>query len=287
MFKGFNIKYPEYAVITPQTLKEYTVRSLTVQEEEWLKGSALIASKISEHLNKCIWECIISKPKDVTSFEEFLEKTTTKDREALLYGIYHITYGDVRNYEVACTKCGKEHEVSIKISDAVNIRLWPDKKSVLDTIEAVTLPVSGIEVIIKQPTLKMEQDTISRYVFAKEEKLTEITEKLIIAKLIKRGEIRETEPVVSGDVLSDSTSDTPTVIQEDDVVVEDFDDILFAVSTLPARDRKFINKAYFDRFGQYGIELKMAAPCPKCGYVDEVDIDLVTQFFRMVFEDSI
>ena len=51
MFKGFNIKYPEYEVHTPQTNLTYNLRSLNVQEEEKLKGSLLSAMKINEHLN--------------------------------------------------------------------------------------------------------------------------------------------------------------------------------------------------------------------------------------------
>ena len=45
MFQGFNIAYPEYEVITPQTKRSYHVRSLSVQEEEKLKASLLTPSK--------------------------------------------------------------------------------------------------------------------------------------------------------------------------------------------------------------------------------------------------
>ena len=62
MFKGFDIKYPEYEVITPQTKLSYSVRSLSVQEEELLKGSLLTPSKINEHLNKCLFSAITKKP---------------------------------------------------------------------------------------------------------------------------------------------------------------------------------------------------------------------------------
>ena len=55
MFKGFDVKYPEYEVITPQTKLSFTVRSLNVREEERLKGSLMTPTKIHEHLNKCIY----------------------------------------------------------------------------------------------------------------------------------------------------------------------------------------------------------------------------------------
>ena len=46
-FKGFNIKYPEYEVITPHTNLSFTLRSLNVQEEETLKGSLVTPQKIA------------------------------------------------------------------------------------------------------------------------------------------------------------------------------------------------------------------------------------------------
>ena len=315
MFTSFNIKYPEYVVITPQTLQEFTVRSLTVQEEEWLKGSMLIASKISDHLNRCIWDCIVSKPKSIQTYEDFLNKVTLKDRDALVYGIHHVSYGDITNYTVACSKCGTEHNVSVKITDAFNVHPWPSKKSILDKVEVIKLPISGIEVELIQPTLQREQDIISKYAYANEDKLNEIVEKMVIKRLIKRGEIQKVKqptPQTNTNANNNKTNTTnvkntqrqqanlppnnnvvtdqqqPTnVIKQDDIEVDNFDDILFAMSTLPAKDSKFINKMYQEKFGQYGVELKMAAVCPKCGFSDKINIDLITSFFRMVFEDSI
>ena len=89
MFKGFNLKYPEYEVITPQTKLSFTVRSLNVQEEERLKGSILTPQKITEHLNKCLYESLVTKPEVIKDFKTFLENVTLKDRDALLYGLYH------------------------------------------------------------------------------------------------------------------------------------------------------------------------------------------------------
>ena len=48
MFRGFNLKYPEYEVITPQTKRSFTLRSLNVSEEENMKGSMMTPLKITE-----------------------------------------------------------------------------------------------------------------------------------------------------------------------------------------------------------------------------------------------
>ena len=61
-FTGFNITYPEYEVITPQTKHTFTLRSLNVQEEEKLKVSMISPQKIAEHLNQCLFESIVKNP---------------------------------------------------------------------------------------------------------------------------------------------------------------------------------------------------------------------------------
>ena len=68
-FKGFAVEYPEYEVITPQTNKSFTLRSLSVQEEEKLKGSLITPAKIAEHLNKCIFTTLVSKPKGIDTLD--------------------------------------------------------------------------------------------------------------------------------------------------------------------------------------------------------------------------
>ncbi len=95
-FTGFQIKYPEYEIVTPQTKQSFTFRSLTVSEEEQMKGSMVTASKVAEHLNTCLFSSIVKKPDDIKNLQDFVKKTTLKDRDALLYALYHITYEEIR-----------------------------------------------------------------------------------------------------------------------------------------------------------------------------------------------
>jgi hypothetical protein len=83
-FTGFDLKYPEYEITTPHTNLAFNVRSLNVQEEERMKGSLISPNKITEHLNKCIYETIVKKPDTIKDFEGFLKALTLKDRDALL-----------------------------------------------------------------------------------------------------------------------------------------------------------------------------------------------------------
>lgn len=260
MFTGFNIKYPEYEVITPQTHQSYTVRSLNVQEEEKLKGSLITPSKVTEHLNKCIYETIVKKPENIVDFKAFLMHTTLKDRDALLYGLYHVTYEEIRNYDVRCSQCKKEYQVTAIASSMFNFNSYPGEDIIGKRVK-VDLPVyKGISVFIKQPTLEDEDAafrSLSSYPGITNET---IIETLIIDRI-------EQDNIVSKEPLS----------------ITDRSDIIDAFRSLPARDKRSIYERYAEEFGNFGISLKMKSFCSHCGFEEVMTIDLVDNFFRMVY----
>lgn len=259
MFKGFEIKYPEYEVHTPQTNMSYNVRSLNVQEEERLKGSLLSAIKINEHLNKCIYEALTKKPEEVQSFDKFLKVTTLKDRDALLYGLYHITYEEIRNYDVTCSSCKKDHPVTVKASSTFNMNTYPTNDILSKEIQ-VDLPISvGVSAYIKQPTLFDEMLALKSMGVVTGINMDILTETLILNRFQHNPE----------------TGDT--------VIYSERNDVMDAYMSLPSADKREIYKKYKDEFGQYGIVLKMLSTCVHCGEQEEVDIDLVENFFRMVY----
>ena len=259
-FKSFNIKYPEYEVITPQTNLSFTVRSLNVQEEEALKGSLVTPQKIAEHLNKCIFESTIQRPKTINTLDEFHKNLTLKDRDALLYGLYHITYEDIRNYEIKCTSCDHQFPVTVKASETFNFNGYEGKNIIRERIK-VALPNSpGVFTFVKQPTLFDELSNMKSLMSRPGSTLELITETLIIESFEQ--DIEETaEPVRYTDRV----------------------DVVDAYLSLPAKDKREIYKKYNEHFGKYGIELKMKNYCPSCGHEDIFDIDLVENFFRSLY----
>jgi len=259
-FTGFNLKYPDYEVITPQTNQSFKVRSLNVQEEEKLKGSFVTPAKITDHLNRCIYECLTSKPDEITSFNDFLKNVTLKDREALLYGLYHITYEEIRNYDIKCSSCRKDFSVTVKASSTFSFNGYPENDIIGKKI-AVPLKISeGVTVYLKQPTLADEINSINDLVSTPGVNLDLITETLVIDKFVQeaKGEVPEK-------------------------TYDDRGDIIDAYLSLPAMDKRIIHKEYLENFGQYGIVLKMKVFCTHCGSEDIIDIDLVENFFRMVY----
>lgn len=258
MFTGFKHKFPEYEVVTPHTNRSFRLRSMTVQEEERLKGSLLSPSVVTDHLNRCIFECIVKKPESVRTFDDFLALCTLKDRDALLYGLYHITYEEVRNYDVTCGKCGKTHPITIKASSTFNMNSYPEGKNILDERLTVQLPVmESVTATIKQPTLKDEVDAM-KYAGSNSQLLDLVTETLIIESFIEN-----TDGV-------------------DSAVYSTREDIVDAYRSLTPNDKRAIFKEYRSKLGSYGIELKMRATCVHCGEEEDLDLDLVDNFFRMV-----
>lgn len=254
MFTGFDVKYPDYEVLTPHTGLSYKLRSMNVQEEERLKGSLITAAKVTEHLNKCIYESLTSKPKHIKDFDSFLESTTLKDRDALIYALYHVTYEEIRNYDITCGTCGKGYAVTIEASSTFNSIPYPDDDILSKRIK-VKLPVTkGVDVYLKQPTLADEFTIVKSLSARPGSSIDIITEMLVIEKFVQ-GETEYTEDV----------------------------DILDAYMTLPSRDKRKITDEYADNFGKYGIELKMKSSCRHCGEEEVVDIDIVAQFFRALY----
>lgn len=259
MFTSFNLKYPEYEVITPQTNQSFHVRSLNVQEEERLKGSFMSPTKIMEHLNKAIYDVIVKKPTKIKTYEDFLKLVTIKDRDALLYGIYHITYEEVRNYDVRCSSCRKEFPVTVQASSTFNTNNYQGE-DILKKNVPVELPISkGVTANVRQPSLKDE----------------------IVAHKILGGQPNAKLDIITETMIIKNFEHTPEEGKE--MVYDRPGDIVDAYLTLPARDKRAIYNSYRDEFGKYGIELKMKTYCIHCGNEDIIDIDLVDNFFRMVY----
>lgn len=258
MYKGFDIVYPEFEVITPQTHSSYTVKGMRVKEEESLKGSLLSPTRATEHLNRSVYSSVIKKPEGITDYKTFLQKTTVKDRDALVFGLFHISYGDIKNYEIKCSNCKKEYQVVVKTGSTFNLNPYPHD-DILEKEIVFEVPISKISVTIKQPTLDEEEEAARNLSGIPNLTLDNIGETLMIQKM--------------ENIKADGTIISYT---------ERYD-IIQAFKDLVAGDKRFVFEKYNELFGKYGIELKMKSYCTHCGFEEVNTIDLVEQFFRMVY----
>ena len=263
VFSGFKIAYPEYSVITPHTLKEFTIRTLTIDEEEKLKGSLLTPNKLAEHLNDVIYQCLIKKPDDIKTYQDFLNKLTIKDRDALMYGLYHVTYKDIHNYDVTCTKCEHVNSVKVDFLKSFKAEMWPKESgNIIEKEIPVKFQIAtGISAVIRQPLLVDECNLLKETSFATDT-VRDLSMQLLI---IKRFEQDRPEA---------KTPDT----------IEDRQNILKGYKQLPSPDRKLMESAYIENFGKYGVTIESIVKCQKCGNEEEIIIDLVKQFFRSIFQ---
>jgi hypothetical protein len=258
MFKGFNIQYPEYEIITPQTNLTYNIRSLNVQEEEKLKGSLLSTSNINEHLNKCIYNLLTKKPDHIKSYDDFLRNTTLKDRDALLYGLYHITYEDIRNYDIICSSCQKTYPITIKASSTFNINYYPGDNILTSQIKVPLDLTRGVIVTLKQPTIFDETVILKQSNSIISSNLDILIETLIIDQFEQKIENNES------------------------IIYNDREDVIDAYKSLPAKDKRKIFSEYKDHYGKYGILLQMLSRCIHCKEEELINIDLVENFFRVL-----
>ncbi len=255
MFRGFSIQYPEYEAITPQTKQSFTVQTLTVMKEERLKGSLTTPISITEHLNTIIWESIVKKPDSIKTYEDFLKQITVKDRDSLLYSIYHTTYGEIRNYNVNCVACNKDFQITVTASSTFDFNGYPGDNIIEHKVK-VSLPKSpGVFAVLRQPTLFDEISSLKNL----SAKIDLITITLPIEEFVQEKDGKEF------------------------LIYKERGDILDAYLSLPPLDKREIHNQYYENFGKYCITLKCKTYCPKCGNDEVVDIDLVDQFFKMVY----
>jgi hypothetical protein len=264
MFKGFDIPLPQYEVITPQSNLSFTVKSMNVRDEENLKTALLTPSRVTDHLNRSIFNLIVEKPNEIKDFKTFERSITPRDREALLFGIYHTSYGDIRNYDINCLSCDKTYPINIDISKTFNILVWPQENgNILEKKVTFKLEIfKDVSVTVRQPTLADEISALE--VFGKAKHGDAIADTVCIENFT-----REYKPTQKGEKK-------PLIYTERVDIVDGF-------FTLPPKDRKFIVDKYEENFGKYRIDLKMKSTCPFCGEEQDTNIDIVQQFFRMVF----
>lgn len=350
IFTGFNIVYPEFTVVTPQTGYNYSVRCLTVSEVNRLKTSATTPSKATDIINKTVWEAVVERPPHIKTYEDFIANTTLRDREALLYGLYVTTFGDDREFRATCDGCGDERDLKVKMSNMFSITPYPESDAMINTytmdkisgditekdpemerLEAikraeglaeqaeaegvnaeelnsaaaaimndpglpeeakqqmlasqqakktsvrvdnsgaqlksivnveipVVLPVSKITCVIHQPSIGDEMSILSNVPFLQKKQTELINETL----LIKRFEVYDKE--------------SNSLIQ----VVQNREDILQGYQQLPNPDKRKIYEVFRDRFAEYGIQLKTKWDCLRCDTENTLELDIASQFFRMV-----
>jgi len=250
------IEFPLYDVVTPQTLAEYQVRSLTYNEELKLKASIPSDTNVINHLNRIVYEAIVKFPEQIKSFEDFLNMTTIEDRKALIAGIYHASYGNSYIVTNVCPKCGTTLTNKITLTKTATVKFHEGEPfSILEETKEVIMPISKDVFIIKIPTLRREE-----YVY-------------------RVAEDQDEELLVRASYVDEIKSGESVLTLENNVY-----DIITRIGMLPARDRRELDKACMNALGDSGITLRYKVTCKECRHNFISSVDFIAQLFRMVLE---
>jgi hypothetical protein len=261
VFSGFKIKYPEFEVITPQRKQSFSVRSMTVSEEETLKGSILTPITVAEHLSKVLWDCIVKKPDDIQTYEDFISKTTLRDRDTLVYGLYVATYKDTQNFSITCRDCGTENKVKINMEKGFSFMTWEKDEDCLNARIKIPFKVlEGCACYLKAPTIKDEIEMTKNTVNMSEKDAT----------------------LATNIIMVDSIELAPSEENGQVEVIKDKMNIMKAFSQLPAYDRKLITREYEENFDKYRISVHATNKC-RCGADQKLNIDVTRQFFLALY----
>ena len=269
-FTGFSKSLPVFEVVTPQTKQSFIMKAMTVRDEEELKGSYFATEKIIEHINKCIFKCIQQGPKDIVDFDSFMKNTTVKDRDALLYGIYHVTYKEIKDYSITCPYCQNVHYKSIKTTDITSVNPYPGKDVLSDRINCLLEDRDNVVVVLKQPTLDDERSNLMHLASRPGAILETVNEICIIESIM---EITKTGKSNENDEEGVKVHNKWT----------DREDIYDAYCEITSFDKNLINQRYVDNFGKYQISMNFKTKCPKCGNEDNINIDLLEALFRAMY----
>jgi len=152
-----------------------------------------------------------------------------------------------------------EKEENIEIKEEV-IEETENPTNILTERIKTVMPVSKVVAYVKQPTIYEEQE-IFKFAPLGNKKNTDLLNETLIIDKFEQYEPGNKKP---------------------SMVVSDRRDILTAYQSLPNKDKRHLFDVFKNSFGQYGIELKSNWNCPSCNNENELGLDIVTQFFRMV-----
>lgn len=214
--------------------------------------------------NKIIYNCIVSKPEEIDTYEKFIQNVTIRDRESIFSGLYHSSYGDDVDMNITCPKCENNFDIKLSLLNGVSINEYEGEKlEIIKKRAVVELDYVPVIIELKEPTLKDELDLEDNFLLKNED--DEFTSMFMYIDSIKYYE-----------------NNDPSILKE----ITSISDKIFAIKSIIPKDKKKIRKAYADNFGKYGIKFNYETTCPRssCRSTVYVGVDIVNQFFRQLYE---
>ena len=124
----------------------------------------------------------------------------------------------------------------------------------------VKLKKTGIVALLKAPTVVEEIELLRKLTLSNDMQIALATDTLFIDRF---EEFEEGKSIPVQSIVNKT-------------------DILTAYRMLPYEDKEQIIEAYEEEFGKYGLEVNVKWKCMNrvCEHVNEMEVDMVSQFFR-------
>lgn len=151
---------PSMEVKLPLAKISVMVKGMLFSDECSLKSTVVTNDGLKlDVLTKFAYNRIIDPPKDIDTFDKFKSVCTSLDRDAILLGIFGVSFGSKYTVTVKCDSCKHENTFDLDLTRTiVNTCDVKKKFSVINKRESLSFPVKNgtAEFIASYPTLKDE-----------------------------------------------------------------------------------------------------------------------------------
>lgn len=258
------LQYATWEVMTPHTGFKINVKGMTVAQEEVLKTSDVSSAGMLSIINQITYECLVNPPEGLSTLSEFERNITVTDRQAILYGILAVTYGEVQDFNITCQSCGHQFDTKADITKNTEIKVYHGKENLIEKKKEFSIPNTNIRAVLHIPTLKDEKD------FALSKVPQDILRKADQYIMIKELHLPSTS-------IDDKTGEPVTT----HLIFENVFEIYSHIRKFSGGWRRQILNAWSEEFGNYGVDSQIEATCPKCTFRNTMPINILGEIFRL------
>jgi len=274
-----SFEYPKYEVLLPGFKQQKTVlvTSLLIKDEMELSSiSTVTEHKWFEEICRLAFNKIVEGRKELfpLGYDQFLEVCSIDDRDALLLGIIHATYGNDLSITFNCNSCSTPNELKLPLSECVQVTL----PKIPEGVEKYTDVTTSFEMDVPfhvKATLRVP--SLLEY-----KRCLEYVDKTCSSESKRRGFMASIFPMLinlQNLELQSTDLNIPTIQLSKNNMI----DLVSHLLSMPKNFKKtFSSKLREINPEDVGIKLQMKFTCRECGTLNDVSLTVVDLFFQMI-----
>jgi len=221
-------------------------------------------------LSSMAYSKIISPPKEIDTYEKFLDLCTIEDTDAVLLGILGASFGNLYDNTQYCPYCGFLNEHTINFSSALKMNVYEGKKFSIVTkevLEKLENMENDVYALLKYPTLNEAIRT---------EELLETTGKGGV--VTSPNFIKIVEYLKEFRFVTNSGGETKINKEKDHM------SFFATMRAMQSINRKQLIRVINKEFSEYNISLNTEISCKSCKKKFEDSVKPTQLFFREISE---